>query len=110
MKKGEIWLIDLNPIRGNEQSGLRPVVIISGNGMNNNLGLSIVCPMSTKIKNFVGGIILNPDKKNGLRSRSEILTFQIRTVAHDRFIKKMGNITEEEMKELIQNINKIFRY
>ncbi len=110
MKKGEIWLADLNPIRGNEQAGMRPVVIISGNAMNDNLNLSIICPLTTKIKNFPGDIILNQDETNGLNTKSEILIFQIRTITHNRFIKKIGAITDEQMKELVSKLNKILKY
>ena len=110
MKKGEIWLADLNPVKGREQSGYRPVVIVSGNAMNENMPLSIVCPLSTRLKHFIGGIILEPDKSNGLDTPSEILTFQIRTLAHKRFVKKLGEISSEEMTQLIKNINKILEY
>jgi len=50
MKKSEIWLADLNPQRGKEQSGARPVLIISGNAMNDNYDLVITCPLSSKKK------------------------------------------------------------
>ncbi|HBB93598.1 MAG TPA: transcription elongation factor GreAB, partial [Bacteroidales bacterium] len=39
MRQGEIWMADLNPVHGSEQQGIRPVVIISGNAMNDNLGV-----------------------------------------------------------------------
>ncbi|MCB9310089.1 MAG: type II toxin-antitoxin system PemK/MazF family toxin [Lewinellaceae bacterium] len=43
MQKGEIWMADLNPILGTEQSGHRPVVIISGNAMNSHFDMVITC-------------------------------------------------------------------
>ena len=46
MKQREIWLADLNPVKGSEQRGVRPVVILSGNSMNANLDICIVCPLS----------------------------------------------------------------
>lgn len=110
MRKGDIWLINLNPSMGREQSGIRPVVIISGNGMNDYLKLSIVCPLTTQIKNFIGSVILLPTSKNGLDRTSEVLSFQIRTVTHKRFIKKIGFVEKEQMEELTTKINKIFKY
>jgi mRNA interferase MazF len=47
MKQREIWLVDLNPVKGSEQRGIRPVVIVSGNAMNDNLQICIVCPLSS---------------------------------------------------------------
>jgi len=110
MKKGEIWLVNLNPTKGKEQAGFRPVVIVSGDAMNDNMPLSIVCPLSTKLKNFAGSIILHPDDENGLMATSEILTFQIRTIAHNRFVKRLGKINKNQISVLIKNINKILEY
>jgi len=66
--------------------------------------------MSTKINNFIGDIVLEPNKLNGLSVKSEILVFQIRTVSHNRFVRSIGKITNEEMDILIENINKILNY
>ena len=47
MKQCEIWYADLNPVRGSEQQGFRPVVIISGNMLNQYLTTVIACALST---------------------------------------------------------------
>ncbi len=65
MKTREIWLANLDPSQGFEQSGERPVLIISGDAMNSGSGLAIVCPLTTKVKNFAGDVILTPDEFNG---------------------------------------------
>ncbi len=49
MRQRGIWLADLNPVKGKEQFGIRPVFIIIGNAMNDHLGNAIVCPLTTKI-------------------------------------------------------------
>jgi mRNA interferase MazF len=54
MKQREIWLADLNPVKGSEQYGVRPVIVISGNAMNDNLGIYIVCPLTRKLKTTPG--------------------------------------------------------
>jgi mRNA interferase MazF len=68
MNQGEIWLADLNPIEGSEQKGIQPVVIISGNAMNHNLGISIVCPLTRKVKKYLGCLVLSPDTVNGVEA------------------------------------------
>ena len=50
MKQKEIWNISLDPVKGREQKGFRPAVIISGDAMNDNLDEVIICPLTTKIK------------------------------------------------------------
>jgi mRNA interferase MazF len=75
MKQREIWFADLNPVKGSEQRGIRPVVIVSGNAMNDNLGICIVCPLSSKIKNYAGCVILEKHVNLSLEKDSEIITF-----------------------------------
>jgi mRNA interferase MazF len=106
----EIWYANLNPTKGTEQSGIRPVVIISGNTMNEHLGLSIVMPLSTKVKNYMGCLVLKKNSMNGLKEDSEILTFQIRTISQDRLIEKIGKITDNELQELKKNLNEILYF
>jgi mRNA interferase MazF len=52
MKQGELWYADLNPVVGSEQSGFRPMLVISGNLLNTYLNVVIYCPLTTKIKNY----------------------------------------------------------
>ena len=110
MKQTEIWYADLNPIRGSEQAGHRPVLIISGNMLNKHLDIVIVCPLTTKIKNYKGNLVLTPTKQNGLDSTSEILTFHIRSISKDRLIKKVGEIGDEELAQIKVGLNEILRY
>ncbi len=100
MKQKEIWSANLNPALGREQKGIRPVVIISGNAMNNNTGICIVCPLTSKIKNFAGCIVLQPDQTNNLKAESEVLTFQIRTIAKKRLQRKIGSITDDQLQKV----------
>ncbi len=110
MKQGEIWYVNLDPVRGSEQAGYRPVVVISGNMLNRYLKVVIACPITTSIKNYKGNIVLDPDEQNGLKVRSEILLFHVRSISKERFIKKAGNITRKQLDELIANLNDILRY
>ena len=110
MKQGEIWELYLDPIKGNEQGGRRPGLIISGNLLNEYLGVVIVLPLTTKIKNYKGNVVLEPDVKNGLAGSSEVLLFHIRSVSKDRLKKKLGIVEEPVIKELITNLNDILRY
>lgn len=110
MKQGEIWMADLNPTQGREQQSIRPVVIISGNAMNDNLGVSIVCPLSTKIKNYAGCLVIPGSPENGLEQDSEVITFQIRTVSHSRLAGKTGNITKAQLQRIKEGLAEILTY
>jgi mRNA interferase MazF len=110
MKQGEIWLANLNPGKGSEQKGMRPVVIISGNMLNQYLPIVIVCPLTSKIKNYKGNAVITPDKQNGLTEPSEILTFHIRSISKDRLMSKFGSIKQEQFSEIKKGLDDILRY
>ncbi|MCX6287014.1 MAG: type II toxin-antitoxin system PemK/MazF family toxin [Bacteroidetes bacterium] len=110
MRQREIWLADLNPVQGSEQSGIRPVVIISGNAMNDHLGISIICPLTSKIKHYTGCVIVEKGYESGLEQDSEILTFQVRTVAKFRFFKKLGAISDRQLESVKRGLAEILTY
>src|SRR3989338_1812415 len=110
MLQKEIYFADLDPIRGKEQKGKRPVVVISGNTMNKNLGVAIICPISSKIKNYAGCVQLKKNKINNLSTDSETITFQVRTISKERMIKKIGEISDVELKEILYSLNEVLYY
>ena len=110
MKQRDICLADLNPVQGSEQSGIRPVVIISGNALNDNLNICIVCPLTSNIKKYSGCLVLKKDNVNQLDQDSEIITFQIRSISKSRIIKKIGVISELQFKALLTGLNEILKY
>ena len=110
MKQAEIWYADLNPTKGNEQAGYRPVVIISGDLLNKYMKIVIVCPLTNKIKNYKGNVVLKPTKQNGLDNTSEILVFHVRSVSKNRLMKKTGEIAEKELELLKLGLNEILKY
>ena len=110
MKQGEIWDLYLDPVSGSEQGGRRPAVIISGNLLNEYLDVVIVCPLTSKIKNYKGNLVLEPSSKNGLEEKSEVLTFHIRSVSKSRLQKKMGRISHKNVEFIKETLNDILRY
>lgn len=110
VKQGEIWYANLNPIKGSEQAGHRPVVVMSGNVVNTYLNIVIAMPLTTKIKNYKGNLVLSPNKTNGLEEPSEVLVFHIRSLSKERLEKKIGVITNEQLKQLKEGLNDILQY
>ena len=110
MRQGEIWHADLNPTKGSEQAGTRPVVILSGNLLNQHLPIVIVAPLTSKIKKYKGNPVLRPTKMNGLNVESEVLVFHIRSVSKDRLSAKSGSIETSELALAISTLNDILKY
>ncbi len=94
MRQGEIWYANLNPSQGSEQAGYRPVVIISGNLLNQYLRIVIVCPLTTRIKEYKGNVILEPTEENGLEKTSEILVFHVRSISKERLVETIADLKE----------------
>jgi mRNA interferase MazF len=78
--------------------------------MNDHLGICIVCPLTSAIKNYAGCLVLVKDGINGLEQDSEVITFQIRTVAKERLIRKLGEITIEQMEMIRKGLSEILMY
>ncbi|MCA1761502.1 MAG: type II toxin-antitoxin system PemK/MazF family toxin [Cryomorphaceae bacterium] len=110
MKQCEIWWAELNPVKGREQSGRRPVLVVSGNLLNENTDIVIVCPLTTQLKRYHGNLILDPSKKNGLQKTSEVLTWQMRTLAKKRLVERMGHIPITEVEKVHRTLGDILKY
>ncbi len=110
MKQRDIWLADLDPVKGDEQFGFRPVVVISGNAMNDNLGIAIVCPLTTKIKNYAGCLVIEKNPAYGLDADAEIITFQVRTLAKERCKTRLGEISKEQLQIIKEGLTDILTY
>ena len=110
MKQGDIWYADLNPVKSSEQAGFRPVVIISGNLLNQYLNIVIAVPLTTQIKNYKGNPILPPNTQNGLTETSEILVFHVRSISKDRLHKRIGRIEQAVLHETLKTLNDILHY
>lgn len=104
MKQAEIWYAYLNPVKGSEQAGFRPVVILSGNLMNKYLNVVITAPLTSKIKNYQGNPVIDPTSKNGLKHQSEVLVFHLRSISKDRLVEKIGEITLTELSQALETL------
>lgn len=110
MRQGELWWAELNPVDGLEQAGRRPVLIISGNLLNENTDIAIICPLTSKLKRYHGNLILEVSDENGLPENSEVLTWQIRTVAKARLKDKIGSISINEVEKVHRTLGDILKY
>ncbi len=104
IQQGEIYLATLDPRRGREQGGTRPVVIVSGNTMNEHFDVVIVCPISSKVKKYEGCVILPKGGHVGLKCDSEIITFQIRALSKERLSRRIGLVNKDELREIFRGL------
>lgn len=82
--RGEIWLAELNPVRGHEQSGRRPVLIVSADRLNHGpAGLVFAIPLTRIDRRIPAHIPLEPPE-GGVTSRSLLLCDALRSISKDR--------------------------
>ena len=105
--RGEIWLVNWNPSRGSEQSGIRPSLIIQNDFGNKNLNFpnTIVLTISTKGREIPFHVKLIPNQLNGLSDISYIKAEQVLTISKERLIKKLGEISDNEYKLVNNGLN-----
>jgi mRNA interferase MazF len=87
MRRGEIYFIDLNPVIGREQAGVRPVVVISVDAINS-APLVVTVMIGTKGARITRDYPSNvrvPAQEGGLPEETVFLGFQVRSVDHNRF-------------------------
>lgn len=91
--RGEIWSADLNPTRGHEQSGQRPVLVISEDIFNKGLaGLVIVVPLTSTDRGVPSHVSIKPPE-GGLKNPSVILCEAVRSIAKERLVSRRGKVT-----------------
>jgi mRNA interferase MazF len=104
--RGDIWWADLNPVRGHEQAGIRPVLIISHDIFNQRSGTVIALALTSQLPsaNFPLAMELTSVL---LPKRSWVKISQIRTLSTDRLSNKLGSISPEELDLVIDGLNEI---
>ena len=106
MRTGEIYWVNLDPAIGDEIKKRRPVIVVNG-GHDKHLRLAIVVPVtawSTYWDKNPFFISLEPNSNNGLRKKSAVDCFQVRAISHNRFVEKIGNISNEEIDLIKKSI------
>ena len=89
---GDIWDAVLDPIRGHEQGGFRPVIVVSGNWFNRMAdGMLWTVPVTRTYKGFPSHIKLD-DPRTGLTTTSYAMCEQIRSISAERLKRKRGSV------------------
>ena len=104
--RGGIHWADLNPVKGKEQAGLRPVVILSQDLFNERSGTVIAVAITSQPQRAGFPLTLELDP-NDLPKRSWVKISQIRTLSTARIGKKIGTVSQEELDQIIEGLNEI---
>lgn len=104
IQRGEIYFVDLNPIKGREQSGSRPVLVLSSDAINK-LPLVVTVVVGTKGENISRDYPTNvriPAAESGLTMETVFLCFQIRSLDPSRFPDKAAGVLTDDLMEKVE--------
>jgi mRNA interferase MazF len=104
--RGEVRWADLNPVRGREQAGLRPVLILSHNVFNDRSG-TVIAVAITSQEPAAGFPLTLESHATGLPKRSWIKISQIRTLATERIGRRIATTSEEEVAQVLEGLQQI---
>lgn len=111
-KRGEIWIVNLDPTVGTEMKKSRPAVVISSDGVGI-LPIKLIAPITDWKQSYYNNlwhIKLAPNKFNGLSKVSVVDVLQIRGVDKKRLIKKIGFVSAIEIQEIVTAVALIIDY
>ena len=106
MRRGEVWLINLDPTVGSEITKTRPSVIVNDDSVGV-LPLKVIVPITDWKDRYAVApwmVRLEPDRTNNLEKLSAADTFQVRSVSQSqqRFVRRLGRLSAAAMQEIAQ--------
>jgi len=104
--RGEIRWADLNPVRGHEQAGERPVLVLSHDVFNDRSGTVIAVALTSQEPKagFPLTLALSTPK---LPKRSWVKISQIRTLSVERIGKRLARVSAEDLAVVVEGLNEI---
>ena len=109
IKRGDIWIINLEPSLHREMHKKRPALIVSNNNVHQNTYHVIVIPISSQVPTIIGPEMVLVGKKEGLQQSSVILPLFIRSIDQKRLMKKVGSLTEAKLLEVGESLKLILQ-
>lgn len=106
MKRGEIWLVNLDPTIGSEIQKTRPAVIVSSD-LVGILPLKVIVPLTEwkdRYSNAAWMVRIDPDNQNGLSKSSAADGLQIRSVSAQRLVKRVGLMSPLQVAQIVQAV------
>jgi mRNA interferase MazF len=104
--RGDIVWADLNPVRGSEQAGLRPVLVLSADVFNRHSGTVIAAAITSQPQR-AGFPLTLPRSDSKLPKRSWVKIGQIRTLSTERLGKRLARATPDELEQVLEGLNEI---
>ncbi len=107
--RGDIWLVNLNPVKKNNEMGkIRPALIYQDNVLNqSDYPTVIVIPLSTQLIDEAQPLRMRVGKRQKLQQDSDLVLTQIRAVDKSRLVQKLAGLTQNELQKAAELFGQI---
>ena len=104
MMRGDVYDARLSPTEGSEQAGMRPVIIVSRNAINQYSPVIVVVPLTdaANLKRTYPSDVLIRQPEGGLTLDSVALTGQVRAIAKTRLLRQRGALSSEVVEQVVR--------
>jgi len=93
IQRGEVWLANLNPTRGSEQAGIRPVLVFQNDAINRFTTTVLAIPLTTNLRRAaLPSCVRVAQGEGGLESESVLLCHQLRALDKTRLQRRLGTV------------------
>jgi mRNA interferase MazF len=103
VKRFDVFLVNLDPTIGSEIKKTRPCIVVSPDEMNRYVATVIIAPMTTKGKKYPTRVVCQFQGKDG-----QIVLDQIRTIDKTRLVRKLGQISQDEQRVVLDTLAEMF--
>jgi mRNA interferase MazF len=103
VKRFDVFLVNLAPTVGSEIQKTRPCIVVSPDEMNRYIATVIIAPMTTRGKTYPTRVVCQFQGKDG-----QIVLDQIRTIDKTRLVKKLGQISQDEQRAVLDTLAEMF--
>jgi mRNA interferase MazF len=100
LTSGDVLLCDLNPVAGQEQGGIRPVVVVSHHRYTVIPGLFLAVPLTSRDRGLDHHIEVPADDETGLKRVSYAMTEQVRAMSDHRAGRRLGQVSDETLRAI----------
>jgi mRNA interferase MazF len=101
MSRGDIYLADLNPSRGSEQAGIRPVVVVQREAIDRFTQTVVIVPLTSNLRRLnIPGSFTIPIGEGGLTQESVALCYQIAVIDRQRLMRQLGKLSSFYAQQL----------
>ncbi len=103
VNKWDIYYCSLDPVKGSEQRGFRPVLVVSNDAVNHSIPVSTILPFSSvkEGENIYPTEILIPAEVSGLEKDSVAMIQQIRTLSHQRLVQLINRLENRNYRDKV---------